>query len=348
MKREQLSDIIGDLDDRLIAEAYQFDPGLCGRSPERIGKMKIKRIVTFALAAALILALGVTGYAIYRGRVQDLVMKAPEAEADIVIVGGEENIAAAAEDEIALVDENGDPLPASEPAAEEPQTAPYDPLAGDSDQISLQGFAGSPEYQAALAWAEFLHGYDRDGAILASVGNGPTPWTETYSVNGYHVYSQEMADTLEGIAAEYGLSLHSGGLQSADLREMKERFGAFCTAAVTGRGYYFADGTFQSDCAFDGISFQIRRCMKGVLDTVGLNIIDAEQYEQWEYTTACGETVLLALGPSKALILAESDQSFVVVNVLAGANESLFYGADGSITAAQLEALADSFDFSIL
>ena len=111
MKREQLSDIIGNLDDRQIAEAYQFDPGLCGRSPERIGRMKIKRIVTFALAAALILALGVTGYAIYRGRVQDLVMKAPEAEADIVIVGGEENIAAAAEDEIALVDENGDPLP---------------------------------------------------------------------------------------------------------------------------------------------------------------------------------------------------------------------------------------------
>ncbi|MBR0354353.1 MAG: hypothetical protein IJK35_03155 [Oscillospiraceae bacterium] len=348
MKREQLSEIIGNLDDRLIAEAYQFDPGRCGRSPERIGKMKIKRIVTFALAAALILALGVTGYAVYRGRVQDLVMKAPEAEADIVIVGGEENIAAAAEDEIALVDENGDPLPASEPAAEEPKTAPYDPLAGDSDQISLQGFAGSPEYQAALAWAEFQHNYDRDGSVLASVGNGPTPWTETYSVNGYHVYSQEMADTLEGIAAEYGLTLHSGGLQSADLREMKERFGAFCTAAVTGRGYYFADGTFQSDCAFDGISFQIRRCMKGVLDTVSLNVFDAEQYEQWEYTTACGETVLLALGPNKALILAESDQSFVVVNVLAGASDSLFFGADGSITAAQLEELADSFDFSIL
>lgn len=347
MKREQLSEIIGNLDDRLIAEAYSFDPGRCGRSPERIGKMKIKRIVTFALAAALILALGVTGYAVYRGRVQDLVMKAPEAEADIVIVGGEENIAAAAEDEIALVDENGDPLPASEPAAEEPQTAPYDPLAGDSDRISLQGFAGSPEFQAALAWAEFLHGYDRDGAILASVGNGPTPWSETYSANGYQVYSQEMADTLEGIAAEYGLSLHSG-YASKGIGELRDRFGDFCNNSHQGSGYCYADGTFMCDGNYDGIAYQIRRCMKGVLDTVGLNIIDAEQYEQWEYTTACGETVLLALGPSKALILAESDQSFVVVNVLAGANESLFYGADGCITAAQLEQLADSFDFSIL
>ena len=294
--------------------------------------MKIKRIMTFALAAVLILALGVTGFAIYRGRVQDLVMKSSEEEIALV----EE------ESDIVLVGED-----AEEPAAEEPHAAPYDPLPGGTDMISLQGFAGSPEYQAALAWADFQHNYDRDGSVLASVGNNPTPWDEKYAP-AYFVYSQEMADTLESIAAEYGLSLHSGGLQSADLRELKERFGAFCTAAVTGRGYYFADGTFQSDCAVNGISFQIRRCMKGVLDTVSLNIFDAEQYKQWEYQTACGETVLLALGPSKALILAESDQSFTVVNVLAGSEASLFYGADGSITAAQLEELADSFDFSIL
>ena len=294
--------------------------------------MKIKRIVTLALAAALILALGVTGFAIYRGRVQDLVMKS--SEEDVVLIDDPEDIVLVGEEE--------------EPPAAEPQSASYDPLPGDTDMISLQGFAGSPEYQAALAWADFQHNYDRDGSVLASVGNGPTPWTETYSVNGYDVYSQEMADTLEAITAEYGLTLHSGGLQSADLRELKERFGAFCTAAVTGRGYYFADGTFQSDCAVNGISFQIRRCMKGVLDTVSLNIFDAEQYEQWEYTTTGGETVLLALGPSKALILAESDQSFTVFNVLAGSEDSLFYGADGSITAAELEALADSFDFTLL
>ena len=332
MKREQLSDIIGNLDDRQIAEAYQFDPALCGRSPERIGRMKIKRIVTFALAAVLILALGVTGYAVYRGRVQDLVMKS--GEEDIVLVDEDSDIV--------LVGE------AEEQPAAEPQSASYDPLPGDTDMISLQGFAGSPEYQAALAWAEFLHNYDRDGSVLASVGNGPTPWTETYSVNGYYVYSQEMADTLEGIAAEYGLTLHSSSMEGAALSEMKDRFGAFCSTAVNGAGYYFTDGTFQCDCVFDGVDFQIRRCMKGVLDTVGLNITDAEQYEQWEYQTACGEMVLLALGPSKALILAESDQSFTVVNVLAGASDSLFYGADGSITAAQLEAIADSFDFSIL
>lgn len=327
MKREQLSDIIGNLDDRQIAEAYQFDPELCGRSPERIGRMKIKRIVTFALAAVLILALGATGFAIYRGRVQDLVMKS--SEEDIVLIDEESDIVIVGEEEEA-------------PAAE-PQAAPYDPLPGDTDMISLQGFAGSPEYQAALAWADFQHNYDRDGSVLASVGNGPTPWDEKYAP-AYFVYSQEMADTLESIAAEYGLTLHSG-FTSASIAELRERFGNFCSAIRDGYGYCYADGSFQCDCENDKGMFQIRRCMKGVLDTVGLNIKDAEQYEQWEYTTAGGETVLLALGPSKALILAESDQSFTVVNVLAGSDTSL---SGATISAAELEALADSFDFSLL
>lgn len=331
MKREQLSDIIGAIDDRQVAEAWRFDPELCGRSPERIGTMKIKRIVTLALAAALILALGVTGFAIYRGRVQDLVMKSSEEEIALV----EE------ESDIVLVGEDAE-APAEEPA-EEPSKS-YDPLPEDVDMISLQGFAGSPEYQAALAWAEFQHNYDRDGSIMASVGNGPTPWDEKYNFNGYDVYSQEMADTLEAIAAENGLILHSGWEHVNSMAEMYERFGTFSTAEKW-NGYYFDDGTFQCDCAVNDINFQIRRCMKGVLDTVSLNIFDAEQYEQWEYTTACGETVLLAFGPEKSLILAESEQSFTVVNVLSGRDGAIL---GGSITAAELEALADTFDFSIL
>ncbi len=322
MKREQLSDIIGAIDDRQVAEAWQFDPELCGRSPERIGTMKTKRILTFALAAALILALGVGAAAVWRGRLQDLVMKSSE--------------------EVALVEENSDVVlvgeDAEEPAAEEPHAVPYDPLADGADMISLQGYAGSPEFQAALAWAEFLHGYDRDGAILASVGNNPTPWDEKYAP-AYPVYSQEMADTLEAIAAEYGLTLHSG-FASASIDELRGRFGDFCGRIKDGYGYCYDDGTFQCDCETDEGMFQIRRCMKGVLDTVGLNVKDAEEYEQWEYTTACGETVLLALAPRHALILAESEQSFTVVNVMGG--------ADSGLSAAELEALADSFDFSVL
>ena len=64
MKREQLSSIICNIDEQLIAESHQYDPDLCNHSPERIVHMNKKRIITFALAAALMLALGITAYAI--------------------------------------------------------------------------------------------------------------------------------------------------------------------------------------------------------------------------------------------------------------------------------------------
>ena len=60
MKREHLSDIISNIDEGLVAQAARYAPDLRSGSPERIVHMKKKRIVSIALAAALILALGVT------------------------------------------------------------------------------------------------------------------------------------------------------------------------------------------------------------------------------------------------------------------------------------------------
>ena len=65
MRREQLSRVFGNLEDRQIAEAFAFDPDRCDHAPERIIPMKKKRIISFALAAALILALGAVAYAFF-------------------------------------------------------------------------------------------------------------------------------------------------------------------------------------------------------------------------------------------------------------------------------------------
>ena len=107
-------------------------------------------------------------------------------------------------------------------------------------------------------------------------------------------------------------------------------------------GYYYEDGTLQCDVEQNGIGFQLRRCMKGTLDTVLLNVADVEQYVQWEYETVCGETVLLALGPNTALIVADLEQSFVTVRVLLDSQYP------DPITGEQLQAIADSIDFSLL
>ena len=65
MKRETITLMLNSLDDDYIREAEVFCPESIQESPERIVHMKKKRIITFALAAALMLALAVTAYAVW-------------------------------------------------------------------------------------------------------------------------------------------------------------------------------------------------------------------------------------------------------------------------------------------
>ena len=63
MKRETITRMLDAVNDEYISQTAVFDPGYIQEVPERIVQMKKKRIITFALAAALILALGVGAYA---------------------------------------------------------------------------------------------------------------------------------------------------------------------------------------------------------------------------------------------------------------------------------------------
>ena len=64
MKRETITLMLNSLNDDYISEAEVFCPESIQENPERIVHMK-KRIITFALAAALMLALGITAYAVW-------------------------------------------------------------------------------------------------------------------------------------------------------------------------------------------------------------------------------------------------------------------------------------------
>lgn len=65
MNRETLFDALAGIDESFISEALRYSPEAAFGSSERIVHLKKKRIISFALAAALILALGVTAWAAY-------------------------------------------------------------------------------------------------------------------------------------------------------------------------------------------------------------------------------------------------------------------------------------------
>lgn len=229
---------------------------------------------------------------------------------------------------------------------------------GNTDVMSLQGLAGSPEFEANARWQAFYDSYDPDGAILASIGNSDTGLEPRY--DAYPCYTREMADTLDAIAEESGLELLSGLTLygAAELPDwmrntLPQSCGAFdhCIYA----GYSFDSGSFMTEGAFffcDArwpyeTNYQFVCNRKGYLSVSYLAIGDADDYTQWEYETASGVTVTLALGPDKALIIADLPDAYLVVNVLDVRVGDVQQG-EAALPAEILEAMADAFRFDQL
>ena len=229
---------------------------------------------------------------------------------------------------------------------------------GNTDVMSLQGLAGSPEFEANARWQAFYDSYDPDGAILASIGNSDTGLVPRY--DAYPCYTREMADTLDAIAEESGLELLSGLTLygAAELPDwmrntLPQSCGAFdhCIYA----GYSFDNGSFKTEGAFffcDArwpyeTNYQFVCNRKGYLSVSYLAIGDADDYTQWAYETASGVTVTLALGPDKALIIADLPDAYLVVNVLDVRVGDVQRG-EATLPAGILEAMADAFRFDQL
>lgn len=84
MKREIISQALNALDERHISETAGFDPKLMQSSPERSARVKTKRIITLALAAALIIALGAAAYASDIFGIKTMAIDNDEIPADVV------------------------------------------------------------------------------------------------------------------------------------------------------------------------------------------------------------------------------------------------------------------------
>lgn len=224
---------------------------------------------------------------------------------------------------------------------DDPEKKPY-----EVDVISLAGFMETPESQALAQWQTFLEGYDPQ----ASTNEIFAPGT---SYNLYQVLDQTMADKLDGITAQYGLKLHTG-ISSIDQENLCQAVGGDFMGQNNGYGYIFEDGSFHIDGdielpGYGLLDYQMNRNVRGTFSDVTLSVNNIQAWQEWAYATKDGTAVTLALSPIRGLIIADLPDSFVTINVLAGTEskpEDVF--SSGPIGKAEMEALANSFDFTLL
>ena len=350
MNRELLSKALCEIDESFIAEAYRPVPEAASGSSERIVHMKKKRIITFALAAALILGLGAAAYAGGWFGLSEMAQTQRTVEQGF---SSEEIIARNEELEQAVA--NGeDP----EEKLQEMDKRDFPRPTEHINVISLAGLSDSPEAMACQEYLSFLDSYDTDKSILYSVGNQATGFEEYKGA--YTCYTQEMADKIDEICEKYGLQKLSGREVGLSQNQLCQKVGRFAPPentrsrqSITGK-VLFSDGSFSADGSLflhtEGgknhtLMYGLTRCVKGSFVTWYVRFDDPEAWTELNYITENGQGVLITYCDERAMILVERPESFVVLNVT-----QVDYRPykENPMKEDELKALAEMFDFTAI
>ena len=183
----------------------------------------------------------------------------------------------------------------SESASPENSTAP---TAEPKRWVSLNGYVDSPEYLANAEWLRFREEYLATHTITND--NSWMDGLDEETVNTCHyygVYEQAMLDELNALAEQYGLRLHTHQVTPLSLEDFYRAAGtgAFLTEG-SGSGYIYEDGSFKLECELElkGGMLAVIKNTAGSILPISHGIDDPDRYEEWEYTTVHGDTVLLA------------------------------------------------------
>ena len=226
---------------------------------------------------------------------------------------------------------------------------------GVSTSISLQGYVGTPNYQAAKEWQDYLSTCDPNDPDVIPGYESPMEYMS------YLCYTPEMETKIDEICNKHGLQILGPTYLTDNPMRMFTDLGinniiADGTVALVdfdGGAYYYRDGTFQlpgiTTLTWEGnpwpypVTYDYRCVMKTAFDGVCLNVGDLNQYDEWTYTVKDGTEVLLARSEEKALIIADLPTHFVTVNILKPND-----GAPNPMDRKALEAIADTFRFDYM
>lgn len=226
--------------------------------------------------------------------------------------------------------------------------------AEERTHISLQGYVGSPGYQASKEWYGFRETYRYPE-------NEPEiPMEQRLDYLAYGCFYPEEIAKVDEICEKYGLqklgyawieetvditfdALEIQGLALPDAEAQVEY--------MWNQAYYYRDGTF--DIGFtlkltgedpvwtDALDLRMRYVQKTSFDGVYGQLGPIESYEQWHYTTGQDVDVLLARSEKNAMMIVDREDAFLTVHI---------QNADDSITFPNkqvLEAVAQMLDLRV-
>lgn len=237
-----------------------------------------------------------------------------------------------------------------------------DPVEKSMDIITPYGRSGDAIQQALKEWYEFQESYDPDYLLATNepdIPDIPNQYEYTYSC-----YTQEMVDKVNEIAAKYDLKLleewipfqryqsdiflEETGIQSLLLPDSGAQITGM--AGMLYPPYNFSmefnlvtenAGTLMTSYGYARKDY-FPRAFPGGMD------IDA--YEQWDHTTPGGTKLLLALsGKGQGEIIAEQENAMIMISIDGNraTSHTAYPDASEVMTKAELESIADQFDYSV-
>ena len=237
-----------------------------------------------------------------------------------------------------------------------------DPVEKSLDIITPYGRSGDAIQQALKEWYEFQESYDPDYLLATNepdIPGIPNQYEYTYSC-----YTQEMVDKVDEIAAKYNLKLLEGWipfqryqsdifLEETGIRSLLRQDSDAQITGMAGMLYL----PYNFSMGFELVTENAGKLMtsygyarKDYFPRAFPGGMDIDAYEQWDHTTPGGTKLLLALNSKgRGEIIAEQENAMIMISI--DGNRSLSHSrypdASEVMTKAELESIADQFDYSV-
>lgn len=228
-------------------------------------------------------------------------------------------------------------------------------LGPEAAVISMAGGPDTQDYTAAEAWETYKAEYLKSGKVDPdSLKTGYATAGDAQRAGAYFFYGCQdvtMIETLQDIAARYGLKLHTERTTAQTIQTLLDTgIGNVFPAGEEYVGYFYEDGSYKMEkIGNPDMATSVTRTVKGTMAPYSAVISDVDTYAEEDYTTACGVPVQLMYSEShrRGIAMYETETSIFTLN-LVSFSEPMTDSGKEIVSMNILKAAVDRFDLTKL